>query len=156
MAIFPEGNPGRHPLDPDSDVGKLRILIGDTLSEPYDPVEPGIQNYQMFSDAELEGFLLAGDESLFRAAGFAYLQLAARAALESKSVKDYDLSLDVTKRSNDLREIARMWFQRADDEDVDEGGADIFDMFPLGGDDDFVPEGTIAVWGRKYVPGRWR
>lgn len=155
MAVYPEGNPGEFPLDPTSDVGKFRLTFGDTQSEAYSPVESGFQNYTYFSDAEIGVFLVAGDDSIPRGVGYAYLQLAGAAAMDSESVKDYDLAVDTTKRSGDLRAIAQYWFDRADTE-ADLSG-DAFDIVPMGDGCDLIPELSQGEWGRRYVPyfGRW-
>lgn len=117
MAVYPAGNPGAHPLDPSSDVGKFRMLISDVTSEPYDPPVPGIQNYAVLSDAEIEAYLEAGDGSVLRAIGFYYMALAGEASSQSMTIKDYDLSVSFATRAGDLRNMALLWFQKADDED---------------------------------------
>lgn len=116
-------NPGVAPLDPTSEVGKFRLMIGDTEYVPLDPPEPGFGDYTLFSDAEIEVFLEQG-EGPEEAAYFAYLQLAGSAALEAKSVKDFDLQVDLSKRAQELRLIAQMWRDRAD-----ALSADIFESF---------------------------
>lgn len=133
MATYPAGNPGAHPLDPATPVGQFRLLLGDTESTPYDPPVPGIQDYGKFSDAEIEAYLIQGGDSIPRAIGFSYLYLAGQAALESKSIKDYDLQIDSTKRAGDLREIARYWFDIADQDDANSGLNDIFEVFDMAG-----------------------
>lgn len=127
MAVFPEGNPGQFPVDPESDVGKFRALVGDLSSTPYDPVEPGFQDFEKFSDTEIEGYLAQGEGSIPRAIGYSYLYLAGQAALTATSVRDYDLQVDNTKRADGLIAIANMWFGKADEE-----GADYFDIVPVG------------------------
>ena len=127
MAVYPAGNPGVAPLDPTSDVGQVRLAIGDTQSTPYDPDEPGFGDYVMFSDAELALFFARGG-TVLSGAGFAYLALAAQAALASQSVKDYDLALDNTKRAADLRAIAQAFF----DQDIAGGAGEYFDIVPTG------------------------
>lgn len=153
MAVYPEGNPGVVPIDPETAVGRFRILSGDTSFVKYNPDEAGYGNFTYFSDAEIEGYLAIYPESLSRAIGNAYLTLASSAAIHSQSIKDYDLAVDTTKRSADLRAIAQMWFDRADDEDAASGGADIFDTFDMSGDGGWIPEATPPVWGRSYT---WR
>lgn len=156
MATFPEGNPGAYPLDPETPVGQFRLVYGDTHSTPYDPVEPGFQNYDELSDSEIEAFLLNGNGSINRGIGYYYLSLAGAAAKRSRQIKDYDLQVDTTKRAADLRGIAQWWFDQADDDDVisaEEG----FEIVPTGTDSgDFIPEAAIPVWGRQYTLGRWR
>lgn len=156
MAVFPSGNPGAVPVDLASNIGRFRGLVGDLQYEDYDPDEPGYGNFLKYSDAEIEAYLEQGGDSINRAIGFAYLYLAGQAAMESQSVKDYDLQIDNTKRAADLRAIAQFWFDQADDEDVITG-EEAFEIVPTGTRSGaFIPEAAIPVWGRQYGIGRWR
>lgn len=156
MAVFPEGNPGEYPVDLASNVGKFRAMIGDLNSTPYDPVEPGYQNFEKFSDAEIEAYLEQGGDSISRAIGYAYLYLASQAAMESVSIKDYDLQVDQTKRAADLRAIAQVWFDRADDDDISTA-EEAFEIVPTGKrGGPFIPELSIPIYGRRYTLDRWR
>lgn len=130
MAVYPAGNPGVHPLDPDTKVGQFRLVYGDTQSEPYDPVEAGFQNYSELSDAEIEIFLTRGDDSVNRAIGSYYMRLSGDAAKQSIRAQDYDLVADLTKRAADLRATAAWWFDQADAEDA--SGEDAFIIVPTG------------------------
>ena len=151
MATFPDGNPGLYPLEPDTPVGLFRLTYGDVYSEPYERVVSGIQNYKELSDADIEAFLAQStNESIPRAIGLYVLSLATRAALEAKTVKDYDLQLDNTKRSGELRAAAQLWFDRADAEDIEAGLGDIFEIYGRGCDD-FILEGTLPQLGRRYI-----
>lgn len=156
MAQFPEGNPGLTPLDSASEVGQIRLLFGDTQSTPYDPPVTGQGNYTYFSDEEVSAFLAQSGGSATRAIGFAYISLAGAAAMESKSITDIDLRVDLTKRAADLRATAQLWLERADAEDDADGTNDFFDVFDLGGPDDLelIPEAMIPEYGRYYVKGR--
>ena len=146
---FPGENDGIAPPVNSSDIGKFRSLIGDRKFEQYDPPVPGRGNYAMFSDDDIEGFLASGDGSMNKAVGYAYLALAGAAALDSKSVADMDLKIDLTKRAGDLRLIAKEWFGRADSENPET--ADAFEIASPSVAE-LIPEGTIPMWGRKYVP----
>lgn len=146
------GNPGKFPVDVSSNIGIFRALVGDMQSTPYDPPVEGLQNFEMFSDADIEGFISAGEGNLSRGVGFAYLALAGKAALVSKSVKDMDLSVDNTKRPTELRLIAQGWFDRAAGEEA--ALADAFEVAPLGDSCEPVPEGMMPRWGR-YAVGGW-
>lgn len=116
-------NKGVAPVDFSTPVGKFRLLVGDLEYEELDPPEPGLGSYKYFSDLEIESFLEQGD-SQEEAAYLAYMQLATAAAMESKSVKDFDLQVDLTKRSGELRAIANMWRNKADSM-----VGDIFEVF---------------------------
>lgn len=156
MAVFPEGNPGEFPVDLTSMVGQFRALTGDLNSTPYNPVEPGYQNFVKFSDAEIEGYLTQGGGSVARAIGYSYLYLAGQAAIESAAIKDYDLQIDKTKRAADLTAIAKLWFGQADGEEVI-AGEEAFEIVPTGTNSgQFIPELSIPIYGRKYTMGRWR
>lgn len=152
---YPDGNPGEWPVDLASDVGRFRALTGDLNAIEYDPVEPGFRSFEFFSDAEIEAYIAQGG-SVARGIGYSYIYLAAQAAKESLSVRDYDLQVDQTKRAADLRAIAQFWFDQADSEDVI-SGEEAFEIVPTGTRSGaFIPEATIPVWGRQYGIGRWR
>lgn len=156
MAVYPSGNPGGVPVDLSSDVGQFRAMVGDLQYEAYDPPEPGFGNYEKFSDSEIEAYLAQADGSVPRAIGYSYLYLAGQAALESQSVKDYDLQIDSTKRAGDLRAMAQMWFGLADDEDLS-SAEEAFEIVPTGvSGGAFIPEATPPIYGRQYTVGRWR
>lgn len=150
MAVYPEGAPGKYPLDPTSDVGQFRILYGDTSAEAYDPEEPGFRDYGELSDAEIEAFIEQGG-GVARGIGYLYLARAGEAAKESISIRDFDLQVDLTKRATDLRALAQVWFGQADNDDLI-AGEDAFEIVPTGGGSrNFIPEGTIPLYGRRYV-----
>lgn len=156
MAVYPEGNPGEYPVDLASNVGQFRALVGDLSSTPYDPAYPGVQNFVKFSDAEIEGYLAQGNGSVARAIGYSYLYLAGQAAEASKAIKDYDLQVDTTKRATELTNIAKIWFDQADGDDVI-AGEEAFEIVPTGtSSGEFIPELTIPIYGRKYTMARWR
>ena len=154
MAVFPEENPGAHPLDPTTPVGRFRTLYGDTDSEPYSPIEPGVQNYGELSDDEIEGFIAQGGDSVPRGIGYLYIAMAGQAAKQSKVVQDQDLRVDLTKRAADLRAIADVWFGSADDDDL-ANAEEAFEIVPTGQrNGGVIPEGSPAIWGRVYGIGR--
>lgn len=152
---YPDGNPGEWPVDLSSDVGRFRALVGDLNAAEYNPPEPGFRSFEMFSDAEIEAYIVQGG-SVTRGIGYAYLYLASQAAKESVSIGDYDLKIDKTKRAADLTAIARLWFGQADGEEVI-AGEEAFEIVPTGTRSGaFIPESTIPIYGRKYTMGRWR
>lgn len=143
-------NSGVYPLDPLTLVGQFRLGYGDVYSVPFDPVQPGLQDYTHFSDAEIAQFIVLGGDSTNRSIGYAYLQAAGAAAMESKSVKDYDLAVDLTKRAEDLRKIALTYFGLADAEDIITGLAEEFIVVDTGTDRDID---DYRVEGFPYWPG---
>lgn len=154
MAVYPEGHPGAWPVDGTTDVGAFRILYGDVNSTAYTPAEPGYQNYDELSDAEIGAFLAQGGGSVTRSIAYLYLSLAGDAAKQSMSIADHDLKVDQTKRADALRAMAEFWFGR---EDADNPAEDAFQIVATGtGHGDFIPEAASPVWGRAYTWARWR
>ena len=152
---YPAGNPGQWPVDLASDIGRFRALVGDLEAVAYDPDEPGYRSFTKFSDAEIEAYIAQGAGSINRGIGFSYLYLAGQAAMDSKVTADYDLKLDTTKRAADLRAIAQWWFDLADNDDAT-SAEEAFEIVPVGQRGDFIPEGTIPIYGRRYTWDRWR
>lgn len=147
-------NRGIAPPDFNTAVGMFRAAYPDLNYVALDPPEIGYGDYEELSDTEIEGLLALGGDSVSRGIGFYYLQLSGAAAKRSKTVKDYDLSVDLTKRAADLRAIAQMYFDRADDEDTGLG-EDAFEIVPTGQQcGPFIPEASIGIWGRRYVLDR--
>lgn len=110
---------GVYPPDFTTDLGKFRLLIGDTNATD---VNQGVGNYLFFSDDEIDGYLLL-NTSVYRAAGFALNALAAQAANQAESIKDYDLAVDRRQKAEQFREQAKQMFAQADiiDAEGDEG-----------------------------------
>lgn len=145
-------NYGIAPPDMSSLVGQFRANYGDMTWVELTPVEPGFGDYEELSDAEIEGFLIQGRDSVSRSIGFLYLAMAGKAAFDAKSYKNYDDALDKRSVARELRETARFWFDRADDEDLADGVGDIFEIY---GHDDggAIPEMTMPIYGRHYTWG---
>lgn len=127
-------NRGVVPLDPTTDVGRLRTILGDTVATPYDPPEPGFGMYEDYSDAELEAMIGQG-ESVEDGAYLAYMQMAGAAAREAKSIQDFDLKIDTTKRAEALLKMAQLWKDAAE-----AASADIFEVFDMGDNCRCAPE----------------
>lgn len=102
-----------------TDVGKVRLLIGDTNATN---IAGGEGTYTFFSDDEIDGYL-ALESNIYRAAGFAVNALATQAADQAQSIKDYDLAVDMRQRAEQFREQAKQLFERAKlvDAEGDEG-----------------------------------
>jgi hypothetical protein len=122
-------NPGIAPPDFTTPVGQFRLLAQDTNFVDLIPTVDGQGGFDLFSDAEIAGYLaMYTGYSLYRAVGSAYQALAARASMVAKMVKDYDLQVDLTKRSTALQETANAMFERAEKEDLLTGAVSTFDL----------------------------
>ena len=122
-------NKGISPIDPASEVGALRLLVGDTGSTPLDPPESGFADYNTWSDDALEVALAANSGNQLRAAGTLYLQLAAAFSMTGRSIKTDDLTLDTRSRGGDLYGIAKSFMDEASAAD-DAAGNDFFQIVP--------------------------
>lgn len=142
-------NIGIAPPELDTPVGEFRVLYGDTAFEELDPPQPGLGNYTNLSDAEIKVYLKQGRDNPKRALGYLMLSLSAEAAAKSKTVKDYDLMVDLTRRSGDYRRLAEQWFGLADEDDTSTGSDDIFDSFGI--DNGPVPHPEAS----PYLTARW-
>jgi hypothetical protein len=124
-------NIGVAPYNPATLVGKVRVTTGDVI---YGTITSGQAEYQMFSDADIQAFLLTAEDNVLRAAGFGFMSLAARASLESKTIKDYDLSIDLKSLADSLRKQANEFFNQADNADARLGNLDVFELTRTGRD----------------------
>lgn len=139
-------NEGIVDFDRGSLIGRVRVMSGDSSGAPYDPEQlnpegKALGEFELWSDDEIQGFLDVSDGSPTRAIGYGFMALASQAALESRTVKDYDLQVDLTKRATDLRNTAKEWFARADSEDVSTEGFDLFQVFDVVPQVTHLPEG---------------
>lgn len=120
---------GQTPPDYSSPSGQFRLLAQDTTYSPLNPAQVGQGLYDLFSDAEVSGYLaMYEDYSIYRAVGAAYQGLAGRAAVDAKMVKDYDLQVDLTKRAASLQAIADAMLERAEREDQLSGASSTFGL----------------------------
>jgi hypothetical protein len=122
---------GVAPLDPDTKVGRLRALLRDTEYAPLEPAEDGFGDYKMFSDVDLEAYLIEGGDNVLRAAGRATTGLALMYSAKGKSIKTDDLAVDLRGRGADLLKVARSFMDDADAEDAAEA-SDYFNIVPTG------------------------
>lgn len=122
-------NTGVAPYDPTTLVGKVRVTTGDVT---YGTPSGGVAQYEMFSDADIEAFLVTAEDNVLRAAGYGFMALAGRASLDAKTIKDYDLSIDLKSLSESLRKQAAEFFKQADEKDKRDGVDDILQLTPAG------------------------
>jgi hypothetical protein len=139
-------NEGTYPPDSNTNIGQLRYIIGDINATD---ISGNQGSYSSHGDFELTAFLLQGGDSVTRAAGYAYLQAAGSASIQSKQVKDYDLSVDLTKRAEDLRRTAKFYFGLADNADLIAGTDEDFIIADTGNDRDLV---TTVEAAPLYFP----
>lgn len=106
---------GIYPPDFTTDVGRVRLLIGDLSATN---VTGGSGDFLFYADTDIAGFLTL-DANIYRAAGFALNALAAQAADQAQLSKDYDLTLDARQKAEQFREQAKAMFAQADRVDAE-------------------------------------
>lgn len=97
-------NIGIAPVDLSSDVGRVRVLLGDT--DPSN-VSAGFGEYLYFSDEELESLLSMYDDEPKLAAARAIETIAGSQALLLKNWSTDDLMVRGDVIAKELREIAK-------------------------------------------------
>lgn len=137
-------NPGVSPVDFDSDTGKVRVLLGDTVATE---VDGGTGEYLYFGDAEIDAFLAMYDENPKLAAARAMETIASSQALLLKSWSSDDLSVNGDRIAESLRKIAAQLRAEA----IAEESADYFDIIAL-----YVPEANMSDFAEgEYEDTTW-
>lgn len=142
-------NRGLREYDSSTSTGELRLNLGDTSFTELDPVESDYVDFDYFSDASLDSFIVAADENITRATGYAYRALAGILTMSAVNIQTDDLRVSTIERAKLMRELAAEWLRDADDED-DRAASEIFDVIPFAGaptENRSWPEGTT----RPYV-----
>ena len=121
-------NTGVAPVDLGSNVGKVRVLLGDT--DPTN-VSNNLGTYLFFSDAELEAILGMYSDSPQMAAARCLDTIAGSQALLLKSWSSDDLSVNGDRIAKELRELAKQLRSEA----VQAEGSEAFEIVAFGEDD---------------------
>lgn len=142
---------GVAPPQYNTQVGRVRAVLGDTVYEEVPPTPPetdptGLGTYEYFGDAEIEVFLSLSDDLLEGALGLAFNSLATSAAVSAKSVADFDLKISTEKRATELRLLAKEWNDKAA-----ALTGDFFEMLDITSDKPCPPELAASAY---YWAGR--
>lgn len=148
--------PDVFPVDFTSPVGKVRKYIPDLVQLP-DPAHPGGSKSYIFSDEELESFLL--DEgsiiaptppAIIRAAAWAIIALANSENLILKKIVTEDQQTDGPAVARQLLVSADMLFERADRLQISLNGRESFIHVPYAS----ASGGTHPLNTSPYWPHR--
>lgn len=104
-------NQGVAPVDLGSNIGRVRVLLGDT--DPTN-VSAGFGTYLFFSDEEIESILSMYDDNPKLAAARCLETIAGSQALLLKSWSSDDLTVNGDRIAKELRETAKQLRQEAD------------------------------------------
>lgn len=118
-------NPGVAPVDPSTEIGQLRYLIGDTAYTELQPPVTDQGDYTWFSDVALQVFIDRAGGNLDLAAAYAFRQIGDYYAQNAASIKTDDLQVSERWR------IAQMFYDRADQTEGN-ANADIFVLASMG------------------------
>jgi hypothetical protein len=116
-------NSGVAPVDLGSNVGKVRVLLGDT--DPTNVVS-NVGEYLFFSDAELEAILGMYSGSPQLAAARCLDTIAGSQALMLKSWSSDDLTVNGDRIAKELRELAKQLREEA----VSAEASEAFNIIP--------------------------
>jgi hypothetical protein len=94
------------PLNPETAVGQLRLLISDS-QQRADPINPAAAAAYYFSDGFLTGFLAINSDNIWHAAADALSALAANESMVSKKIRKENLQTDGPAVTNALRLLAQ-------------------------------------------------
>lgn len=100
-----------NPLDPESPVGQVRLLISDSQLRS-DPLNPAAAAEYYFSDPHISGYLTINSGNVFHAAASALTSLAANEALVSKKIRKENLQTDGPAVANAIRLLAQDYVVR--------------------------------------------
>ena len=133
---------GIAPPNPSTDVGKFRLLAGDSEYQALVPPVPGMGHYQTWSDMEIAAFIEISGGSVPRAIALAYTQIGASFAASGATIKTDDLSYSSKDSVGSWQSLARYWTEVADKADQ-KAADDMFIMVETRADDYWMrPEGS--------------
>lgn len=132
-------NEGVAPPDFTTDVGKVRVLLGDT--DPSD-VSMGEGTYMYFSDDEIGAFLTMYGDNIKLAAARCLETIASSQALLLKSWSTDDLTVNGDKIAESLRKLAAQLREEALQDESNE----YFNMIAMFIDDDHDGQADEYPW----------
>lgn len=121
-------NTGVAPVDLGSNIGRVRVLLGDT--DPTN-VANNVGEYLFFSDAEIESILGMYSDSPQLAAARCLDTIAGSQALLLKSWSSDDLTVNGDRIAKELRELAKQLRAEA----MQAEGSEAFEIVAFGEDD---------------------
>lgn len=128
-------NLGAFPYDPATDIGRVRLLVGDTDPTPAAAVPPETEptqgTYLWYSDAEVEALLDQFGGNKARTAAHVIRAIARSEALLLKKFTSADLAVDGPAIARALLQSADSLDREAEREDQDYSAG--FEVVPTGG-----------------------
>lgn len=130
-------NTGAWPVDPDTEIGWLRLSIGDADGTPHVPAD-GYADFVRFSDDALQTVIDLYPDNKPMQIGTAYQRIGMALAASGQRVRVDDIEIDTRDQAKTYFELARQWFDIAESS----GSSDAFQIVPTGAQPYSRPEGT--------------
>lgn len=132
-------NPGTFPVVPTTDIGWLRVSIGDDQGVPLAPPVDGQADFPRFSDAGLQTILDLYPDDRPMQLGTAYQRVAMQIAESAQRVRVDDIEIDNRAAAEHYFSLSKQWFDVANSS----GSADAFQVVSTGTTNSWArPEGT--------------
>jgi hypothetical protein len=126
-------NLGASPVDYDTDIGKVRALLGDTQAED---VAGGVGEYMYFGDDEIAAFLTMYGENVKLAAARCLETISMSQALLLKSWTSDDLTVNGDRIAESLRKLAAQLREEA----LADESSEYFNMIKMYVDEDHTSD----------------
>lgn len=132
-------NEGVAPPNFSTDVGQVRVLLGDTVAEN---VSSGVGEYNYFGDDELNAFLTMYGDNVKLAAARGLETISMSQALLLKSWSSDDLTVNGDRIAESLRKLAAQLREEA----LQEESSEYFNMIAMFVDDDDDGQADEYPW----------
>jgi len=132
-------NEGVAPPNFSTDVGQVRVLLGDTVAEN---VSSGVSEYNYFGDDELNAFLTMYGDNVKLAAARGLETISMSQALLLKSWSSDDLTVNGDRIAESLRKLAAQLREEA----LQEESSEYFNMIAMFVDDDDDGQADEYPW----------
>jgi len=138
-------NLGASPVDYDTDIGKVRALLGDTQAED---VAGGVGEYMYFGDDEIAAFLTMYGDNVKLAAARCLETISMSQALLLKSWTSDDLTVNGDRIAESLRKLAAQLREEA----LSDESSEYFNMIAMYVEQDHYtdfaerPYGDLTWW----------
>lgn len=131
-------NVGAWPVEATSDVGWLRISIGDDAGTQINPPAGTTATFTHFSDAALQTIIDLYPDNRAMQIGTAYQRMGMALASTVQRVRVDDIEIDTRSQADSYFALAEQWFVQA----RSYGASDAFTIVPTGAQPHVRPEGT--------------
>lgn len=148
-------NTGKYPVDTATDIGKVRVLVGDTDPKNITGTEPDqTGEYLWYSDAELQSLIDVQGGGAQRIAIYVLRMVAMTPAMQLKKWSSADLSVDGAAITRALRDLIADIEKGLDGEDATEASSyfEVFSTGPAMAQPALYPDNPLEYNGKPLDP----